>query len=109
MEPEYLVALVCTDGGLVKIDVLKTGPLEHWLVPEWFESGDRKFQTPARAIRLEGLAHQHAGPGLVDITVNTPIPTAVLEGQSRQIEGREIEVLEGASPRFGKLPIPSHQ
>lgn len=26
MEPKYLVALVCTDGGLVKIDVLKTGP-----------------------------------------------------------------------------------
>lgn len=109
MKPKYLVALVCTDGGLVKIDVLKTGPLEHWLVPEWLESGDRKFQTPARAIRLEGLAHQHAGPGLVDITVNTPIPTAVLEGQSQQIEGREIEVLTGPSPRFGKLAIPVQQ
>jgi len=109
MEPQYLVAMIITDGGIVQIDVLKTAPLEHWLVPEWLEWPERQLQTPARAIRLEGLQFQTGGPGLVDLTVNMPIPKDVLDGRSRRIGEREIEVIEGPSPRFGALPIPRKQ
>ncbi len=36
-EPRVLVAHVASDGGILLIDVLQVGPLEHWLVPEWLD------------------------------------------------------------------------
>lgn len=104
-EPRVLVAHVASDGGILLIDVLQVGPLEHWLVPEWLEWPDKALQTPARAIRLEGLAYQPHGIGAADLTINSQVPKAVLDGQSRQIAGREVEVLEGPHPRLPVLPL----
>ncbi len=106
MEVEYLTAYVSTGDGISKIDVLKLGPLEHWLVPSWVEWPDEGLQTPERAIRLEGLAFQHGAPGLVDLTVQTVVPKAVLDGETQSAEGLEFQVEEWPTSRFGKLPIP---
>lgn len=35
MDVQYLTAMVPSDDGMYLMDVLRTGPREHWLVPEW--------------------------------------------------------------------------
>lgn len=104
METKLLAAHVASDDGILLIDVLQIGT-QRWLVPEWFEWRERKEQTPAIAIRLDGLAYQHHGVGAADLTVNVTIPKAVLTGQSQQIAGRTVEVVLGPSDRFGRIPF----
>mgnify|MGYP006951119562 CR=1 FL=1 len=99
---KLLVAHLASDDGIFLIDVLQT-EADLWLVPQWFDSEDGKYQTPARAIRLDFIAHQKSGIGGADITVNSTIPKSVLAGPDVSAGGTEYEVVTGISARFGWL------
>lgn len=98
-----LAAHLRSGDSVLLIDVLQTSD-GLWLVPEWLESKEQGLQTPARAIRLDGLQHQMVGVGGADITVNQEIPKDILEGRATSAGGVDYDVVDGAT-HFGWLPL----
>jgi len=67
--------IILDDGGLGSIDVIEHEN-KHWLVPKWWTDRNTGMSKPERMILLNSLQHQMGA----QITVNEPIPRAVLEG-----------------------------
>lgn len=102
MQPKLLMAYVAIENAILTADVLQIGD-ELWLVPEWFVAQNGQWTTPARAIRVDGLQHQLSeGPERV-LTLEYPMPKAVLDGTATD----GYEVVQGPSDRFGWIANPS--
>lgn len=102
MEPKLLIAHIASGNAIFTADVLQLGS-ELWIVPEWIESPDGRWRTPARAIRMDVLAHQRSGAHGADLTLNETLPRSVLDGHTSYAEGKQYQVIEGPSDHFGPI------
>ena len=71
-----------------------------WLVGEWHPSHAKGVWQPKRLIRLTGLAHEEVSGQPYRFVLETPIPKAVLDGETKA--GYAVVVLPAPadSPRF---------
>ncbi len=102
---EELTGYFPSESGIFIGDFLAIGG-ELWLVANWLVSPDERHRTPGLAIRIDLLPHQREGAHGTDITVNNPIPKAVLDGECSYAEGTEYQVIRGPSDHFGWIGIP---
>lgn len=102
-ESRLLAAYVRVENDLLIADVLQLGT-ELWLVTEWNETQDGRWQSPARAIRIDQLPHQMELVQGADLVLNATLPKAAFDPSGPPPTGIPCVERQEAVDRFGWLP-----
>jgi hypothetical protein len=103
-KPVLLTAYVRVENDLLIADALQLGS-ELWLVIEWNETQDRRWQSPARAIRIDQFRPQVEPTQGADVVLDCPLSKAAFDGRAPLPEGTPCVVEQAALSRFGWLPV----
>lgn len=66
-----------------------------WLIPSWLENPSEGWKIPERIIRVDPSEYEELGGDYpAEYHTKHPVPRAVLNGQSRTVEGISYDVVE---------------
>lgn len=101
MAAKWIRVLVGTSdsGTIYTQDAVQNGD-EIWLVPSWMQSPDGTQLMPAVAIRVDSLGVQWLSndPSGAEALLESPIPTAVLQGDMAAAAAFGLYAVEGPVP-----------